>query len=100
MMTHMSTPSRPRTSPAFFTQAAISFAVSLAATLIGIGYLADSPWVRAFLALGLLYVITSAFTLAKCVRDRQEEGAIVSRVDQARLEKLPAEQDLPRVDGS
>lgn len=100
MMHYMSTPLHPRTTTAFFTQAAISFAVSLAATLIGIGYLADSPWVRAFLALGLLYVVTSAFTLAKCVRDRQEEGAIVSRVDQARLDKLLAEQDLLRVDGS
>ena len=78
-------------------QAAISFAVSLAVTVIGIGYLHDSRWVRAFLALGLLYVVTSSFTLAKCIRDRQEEGVIVSRVDQARLDKLLAEQDLLRV---
>jgi hypothetical protein len=98
MMSGMSTPLRPRTTSAFFTQAMISFAVSLAATLIGIAYLADSRWVRAFLALGLLYALTSAFTLAKCVRDRQEEDAIVSRVDQARLDKLLAEQDLLRVD--
>lgn len=54
--------------------------------------------VRAFLALGLLYVVTSSFTLAKCIRDRQEEAAIVSRVDQARLDKLLAEQDLLRVE--
>ena len=59
-----------------------------------------SAFAAAFLALGLLYVITSAFTLAKCVRDRQEEGAIVSRVDQARRDKLLAEQDLLRVDST
>jgi hypothetical protein len=41
--------------------------------------------------------VTSSFTLAKCIRDRHEEGAIVSRVDQARLDKLLAEQDLLRV---
>jgi hypothetical protein len=93
----MSTPLRPRTTAAFFAQAAISFAVSLTVTIIGIGYLHDSRWVRAFLALGLLYVVTSSFTLAKCIRDRQEEGAIVSRVDQARLDKLLAEQDLLRI---
>jgi hypothetical protein len=51
----------------------ISFAVSLAVTIIGIGYLHDSRWIRGFLALGLLYVVTSSFTLAKCIRDRQEE---------------------------
>jgi hypothetical protein len=73
------------------------FAVSLAVTIVGIGYLQDSRWVRAFLALGLLYVVTSSFTLAKCIRDRQEETAIVSRVDQARLDKVLAEQDLLRV---
>ena len=96
-MVRMSTPLRPRTTIAFFMQAAISFAVSLAVTIIGIGYLHDSRWVRAFLALGLLYVVTSSFTLAKCIRDRQEEGVLVIRVDQARLDKLLAEQDLLRV---
>jgi hypothetical protein len=94
----MSTPLRPRTTTAFFVQSAISFAISLTVTIIGIGYLHNSRWVRAFLALGLLYVVTSSFTLAKCIRDRQEETAIVSRIDQARLDKLLAEQDLLRVE--
>jgi hypothetical protein len=92
----MSTPLRPRTTTAFYLQAVISFGVSLTVTVIGIGYLHDAGWVRAFLALGLLYVVTSSFTLAKCIRDRQEETAIISRVDQARLDKLLAEQDLLR----
>jgi hypothetical protein len=93
----MSTPLRPRITVAFYAQAVISFAISLSVTIIGIGYLPEARWVRAFLALGLLYVVTSSFTLAKCIRDRQEEGALVSRVDQARLDKLLAEQDLLRV---
>jgi hypothetical protein len=93
----MSTPLRPRTTTAFMVQSAISFTVSLGVTIVGIGYLSDSRWVRAFLALGLLYVVTSSFTLAKTIRDRQEEAALVSRVDQARLDKLLAEQDLLRV---
>ena len=79
-------------------QSAISFGVSLTVTITAVGYLHNSRWVRAFLALGLLYVVTSSFTLAKCIRDRQEETAIVSRVDQARLDKLLAEQDLLRVE--
>jgi hypothetical protein len=92
-----STPLRPRTTTAFFVQSVISFGLSLGATVAGIGYLRESGWVRGFLAIGILYVVTSSFTLAKCVRDRQEETAIVSRVDQARLDKLLAEQDLLRV---
>ena len=45
-----------------------------------------------------VYVVTSSFTLAKCIRDRQEEVAIVSRVDHAGLDKLLAEQDLLRIE--
>jgi hypothetical protein len=79
-----STPLRPRTTTAFFAQSVISFGLSLGATIVGIAYLPESGWVRGFLAIGILYVVTSSFTPAKCVRDRQEETAIVSRVDQAR----------------
>jgi hypothetical protein len=93
----MSTPLRPRTTTAFYAQASISFGVSLVAMFIGIAYLPLGNWPRAFLALGLLFTITSAFTLAKCVRDRQEETEVVSRVDQARLDKLLTEQDVLRV---
>lgn len=93
----MSTPLRPRTTSAFYGQAIASFGVSLGATIVGIGYLHDSRWVRAFLALGLLYTVTSAFTMAKIIRDRHEEHDLVSRVDQARLDKLLAEQDLLHV---
>ena len=93
----MSTPLRPHTTAAFFAQASISFGVSIAAMSVGIAYLPLSGWPRAFLALGLLYTVTSAFTLAKCVRDKQEEIDVVSRVDQARLDKLLAEQDVLRV---
>jgi hypothetical protein len=96
----MSTPLRPHTTSAFYLQAAASFGVSLIAVGIGITYLPASNWVRAFLAIGILYSVTSAFTLAKCVRDRQEETDVVSRVDQARLEKLLAEQDLLRVENA
>jgi len=93
----MSTPLHPRTTPAFYAQASISFGVSLTAVSLGIAYLPLGSWTRAFLALGLLYTVTSAFTLAKCVRDRQDESDLISRVDQARLDKLLSEQDVLRV---
>jgi hypothetical protein len=93
----MSTSLRPHTTAAFYTQAMISFGVSVTAAAIGIAYLPLGSWPRAFLALGLLYTVTSTFTLAKCVRDRQEEAEVVSRVDQARLDKLLAGQDVLRV---
>ncbi|MFI5583502.1 YiaA/YiaB family inner membrane protein [Amycolatopsis sp. NPDC051758] len=81
------------TTTAFYIQAALSFALALAAVVGAIVYLPVDGWIRGFLALGMLYLVTSTFTLAKCVRDRQEETSVLSRVDQARLDKLLAEHD-------
>lgn len=87
------TPVRQQNTAAYYGQAVASFAVALAAMALGILNLDVNVWVRAFLGLGLLYLTTSAFTLAKVIRDRREAGQIVTRVDQARLEKLLAEHD-------
>ncbi|WP_035798913.1 YiaA/YiaB family inner membrane protein [Kitasatospora mediocidica] len=95
----MTTSVQPRTTSAYYVQAIASFALSGGSLAIGIAYLPVSAWMRAFLAVGLLYVITSAFTLAKVIRDRQESTEIVTRVDQARLEKLLAEHDPFKVEG-
>ncbi|MGW5684703.1 YiaA/YiaB family inner membrane protein [Nonomuraea sp. NPDC003754] len=94
----MSKPIQPSQTTAYYVQAVLSFGVSLAAVAIGVAYLPVSGWIRAFLTVGVLYVITSAFTLAKVVRDRQELSAMTNRVDQARLDKLLAEHDPFKVD--
>lgn len=78
---------------AFFLQAGISFAIALTAIIFGIAYLPVDAWMRAFLALGSIFLVTSSFTLAKCVRDAQESTAVYARLDQARVEKLLSEHD-------
>lgn len=85
----MSTSTSSKTTSAFYLQAGLSFAVAVGALIIGIAYLPVDPWMRAFLAIGSLFLVTSSFTLAKCVRDAQES----SQFDQARFEKLLAEHD-------
>jgi hypothetical protein len=89
----MSTPIQRPATTAFFVQAAISFGISLAAVAYGIAKLPVGAWERGFLALGLIFVVTSSFTLAKCVRDRQEMQEVTTRVDKARLDKLISEHD-------
>ncbi|MEV7193151.1 YiaA/YiaB family inner membrane protein [Streptomyces sp. NPDC093510] len=86
-------PVKQQTTTAFYGQAVASFSVALGAVTVGIGYLDASAWVRGFLAISVLYLTTSAFTLAKVIRDRQEVEQIVSRVDQARVDRLLAEHD-------
>ena len=78
---------------AFFAQAAISFGLALLTMLIAIFYLPGDPWPKAFLTLGTLFLTTSSFTLAKCVRDAQESQYVFSRLDQARIERILAEHD-------
>ena len=89
----MSTPTPAKNTTAFFAQAGISFAIALVTLLFAILYLPVDPWIRAFLAVSTLFLTTSSFTLAKCVRDAQESTSVASRLDQARVDRLLAEHD-------
>jgi hypothetical protein len=100
MLSGMDTNSQNKPTPAFFAQAVASFGISLTAVTAGIVYLPVGAWIRAFLAIGVLYVVTSAFTLAKVIRDQQENTTVVRRVDQARLDKLLADHDPFKVPGA
>ena len=61
--------------------------------LVAVYFMEAEPWVKGFLALGTLYLTTSTFTLAKVVRDMQEDQRVFHRIDQARVDKLLAEHD-------
>ena len=91
MTTHLK--AQPKQTTAFMVQSAISFGIALLALLIGVANLPVDSWTRGFLAVGLLYVVTSTFTLAKVVRDAHETQTVLSRVDEARLERLLQEHD-------
>jgi len=78
---------------AFFAQSALAFGIALLTLLVAIFYLPADPWQKAFLALGTLFLTTSSFSLAKCVRDSQESQYVVSRLDQARVERILADHD-------
>lgn len=62
-----------------------AFGLPLFAVAVGVVWLPVGPWERGSLALGVLFLVGSSFTLAKCVRDRQETQEITHRVDQARV---------------
>ncbi len=93
----MSTPTQHKSSPAFLAQAAIAFGVSFVATTIGIIYLPLDIWQRGFLLMTALFMVSSAFTLAKVIRDQFESTRVHQRIDEARVEKLMAEHDPFRV---
>ncbi len=93
-MTTTTPPAPLSNTPAFFAQAAISFGIAAVAVGIGITYLPVDRWIRAFLAIGCLFLVSSAFTLAKCVRDHQEASAgVLTRDEQNRLVQLLGDRD-------
>ena len=87
------TDSTAKNTAAFALQAAISFGAALFAMLVAIYFMDADPWIKGFLALGTLYLTTSTFTLAKVVRDMQEDQRVFHRIDQARVDKILAEHD-------
>lgn len=89
----MTAPMNKPPTAAFVVQAALSFAIALLAVAYGIAKLPLDGWARGFLGLGLVFVTSSAFTLAKVIRDRQEVEEVTHRVDKARLDKLISEHD-------
>ncbi|MQY10124.1 hypothetical protein SRB5_02290 [Streptomyces sp. RB5] len=89
----MTPPIQRQPTTAYVVQAAVSFAIALLATAYGIANLPMDAAERGFLALGLVFVTSSAFTLAKTIRDRQDIQQVTTRVDQARLDKLISEHD-------
>jgi hypothetical protein len=86
-----STPTKNTT--AFYAQSAMAFGLALFTMLIAVYYLPVDPWPRAFLALGTVFLTTSTFSLAKCVRDAQESQYVVSRLDQARVDRILADHN-------
>ena len=90
----MSIPDNPsKSTAAFFVQAAVAFVISFVAALGGIYYLPLDPWPRLFMAITFLFLVSSAFTLAKVIRDQQEAATVRVRLDEARMERLLAEHD-------
>lgn len=81
-------------SSAWVIQVWASFIISITATGIGIAYAPiPNAWVRAYLGMGLLFSVGSALSVAKTTRDLHEAKKVISRIDEAKLERLLAEYD-------
>ncbi|WP_413168241.1 YiaA/YiaB family inner membrane protein [Capilliphycus salinus ALCB114379] len=79
---------------AWIIQVWASFILAVSATTFGIIYLPVDNWVKGFMGMGITFSIGSSFTLAKTIRDNHEANRLISRVDEARVEKLLADHDL------
>jgi hypothetical protein len=94
MLVHMTVSNgMSKNTAAFFIQAAVAFGVSFLTAVGGIFYLPLDGWQRLFLGITVLFLVSSAFTLAKVIRDQQEAATVRVRLDEARLEQMLAKYD-------
>ncbi|MDJ0731851.1 MAG: YiaA/YiaB family inner membrane protein [Crocosphaera sp.] len=80
-------------SAAWVIQTWLSFILAVSTTSIGILYLPVNNWIKAFMGMGLTFTIGSTISLTKTQRDLHERKKIVSRVDEAKVEKLLSEHN-------
>ena len=80
-------------SSAWVAQTWISFALSVGVTAMGIWFLPVDPWIKAFMAMGLLFSVGSAISLSKTLRDMHEAQRLSARIDEARFHRLIQEHD-------
>ncbi len=73
-------------------QTYIPFSVASAATLIGVFYMSGNVWLKGYMGMGVLFSVASTAGLSKTIRDI-EESKMMSRIDEAKLERLLAEYD-------
>ncbi len=83
----------PLHSPAWVALTKVQFGLSVAALAFGLWYLPVEPWIAAYLVMGVLLLLSSAVSLTKTLRDLHEGGRLVSRVEEAKLERILAEHD-------
>ena len=79
----------------FFVKA--SFACAIGGMLFGLLMMGQVPiWIRAYLALGTLFLTGATFTLAKTLRDQFEANKLINQLAQARTEKLLKDYGIER----
>lgn len=82
-------PNQPIThAPAWVAFTYICFVGALVMLVVGIAVLPIDLWMRGFLFMGMLMLVQSCITMTKTQRDLHEGKRLLSRIDDARTEKL------------
>lgn len=71
-----------------------SFVLAMIAVATGVDFLPVDAWTRGYMAMGILYLVGSSFTLAKALRDEHEAERFLNQVREAKNERLLSEFEL------
>jgi hypothetical protein len=75
-------------SPAWVVFTYVSFAAALAMVVVGIILMPIDLAMKGYLAMGVIMLIQSCVTLTKTIRDNDEAGKLVNRIEDAKTERL------------
>ena len=89
----MQTFNQQKDSPAWVFQSWAAFIMSISITTAGIINLPADNWIKGFMGMGLAFSVGSTFTLAKTTRDLYENKKLISRIEEAKVEKLLSQHD-------
>ena len=62
--------------------------LSLALTLGGLFFLDINYWMKGYLLMGITMLVSSTITVTKTLRDVQESGKLVNKIEDAKTEQL------------
>ncbi len=75
-------------SGAWVTFAYAAFLVAAGMVAAGILFMPADIWIKAYLAMGTLMLVQTCVTLTKTLRDQQEAGKLLNRIEDAKTEQL------------
>jgi hypothetical protein len=75
-------------STAWVTFTYVSFGISLFMVAVGIFFLPLDPWVKGYLAMGIVLLVQSCVTVTKTMRDMHEGDKLVNRLEDAKAERI------------
>jgi hypothetical protein len=67
--------------------------MSLALTLGGIFFLPMDIWIKGYMLMGVMMLVSSSITVTKTIRDVQEAGKLVNKIEDAKTEQLLMRMD-------
>lgn len=81
-------------SKAWMYFAGLSFTAALVMIWAGIMLMPTDVWVKAYLAMGTLFLVTSSFTLSKTVRDTNDQRNRAARINKRVFDRIMRESDM------
>jgi hypothetical protein len=73
---------------AWLTFTYISFGAAVVMQVLGVWALPADLWVKGYLTMSSVFMLGSAFTLSKTVRDEHEAKRFANRIEDAKAERL------------